>query len=852
MLDGNWRANTMLEHELEPPAADVSARSGGKCQLMSKTSVLHLIANAHLDPVWQWRWPEGCTEIRSTCRAACDFLSADPALKFSRSSAGDLRWLERCEPALLRRMARLVRAGQWENVGGWWTQPDCNIPNGESFVRQALYGQAFFKERLGGAAVTGYNVDSFGHNANLPQILAKCGLPYYVFMRPGQQNAPHIPMGYFHWEGVDGTRVLAFHLFDPYNMNPQWAVEPSMSACRAYLEKGATHSAMYFYGMGDHGGGPTRRSLAALEKLRREPGMPELVYSTTREAFAAVEAEEPTLPVFRGELQIQFPGCYAAHSEIKELNRRAEEALLAAERLSVAASALRGARYPAGVLTEAWKDVLQNQFHDILSGTAFRPAYVDARDQYGRAIMIAEEALNAAQQSIAAKVDTRGEGQAILLFNPHPFPVTGYFETGNIITGALREEIKLNRAGIFTDDGRQLPVQYIAPNVFAGSTQRYLFPMELPSLGYRLYRIRQLEAPAGFPGRARATANLLENDRLRVTVAGDGLHITDILTGRTFVEGLQPLVIDDPSDTWGNPCEHFDQVAGAMEFVSSRVLESGPLRAALRMEYRFGASKLWLDVLLCAGERAIEFRGKAWWLEKQRMLKLAIPVPGALETSMQEIPYAALQRPNNGKEWPIQQWADLSSRDAGVTLLNAGKYSMSVQGNQLRPTLLRATPYVWLRSDAYPWEGMEIDWRDEDWMIDQGIGEFRLRAIFHDGDWRTAGIPQAARLFNRLPELVMESSHRGKLPTQLSFVQAEGGVRVEVLKQAEDGRGMVLRAVEPHGVHATARFRLHTPAIEWEAAFTPWEIKTFRIADGAARDEGMLETGVVATVADRV
>ena len=150
---------------------------------MTKKTI-YLVANAHIDPVWLWRWQEGCSELRSTCRAAVDFLENDSELTFSRSSAGDLRWIEDLEPALFERMRKLVKRGQWENVGGWWTQPDCNIPCGESFIRQGLYGQPFFRDKLGGAALTGYNVDSFGHNANLPQILKGCGLDRYVFMRP--------------------------------------------------------------------------------------------------------------------------------------------------------------------------------------------------------------------------------------------------------------------------------------------------------------------------------------------------------------------------------------------------------------------------------------------------------------------------------------------------------------------------------------------------------------------------------------------------------------------------------------------------------------------------------------------
>jgi alpha-mannosidase len=349
------------------------------------TKTLHLVANAHLDPVWLWRWPEGCAEIRATCRAAADFLARDKTLRFCRSSAGDLSWLLAIESGLLRRMRKLVQDGRWENVGGWITQPDCNLPAGESFVRQALYGQDFFRRRLGAAAVTGYNVDSFGHHANLPQLLRQCGLRYYVFMRPGPQENAQIPAGYFHWEGVDGTRVLAYHVFDPYNANEGWGLRQTIDTCRQILQTTEAGSLMVFYDMGDHGGGPTRAALKLLGQWQKEPGMPALVQATPREAFAAAEAEGRDFPVYRGEMQIHAAGCYAAHSEVKRLNRRGEEALLAAERLSVLAHLTLGRRLPTQRLAAAWRDLLFCQFHDVLAGSSVREAYADARDQMGRA-----------------------------------------------------------------------------------------------------------------------------------------------------------------------------------------------------------------------------------------------------------------------------------------------------------------------------------------------------------------------------------------------------------------------------------------------------------------------------------
>ena len=476
---------------------------------------------------------------------------------------------------------------------------------------------------------------------------------------------------------------------------------------------------MLFFGMGDHGGAPTRASLAMIEELRQDADMPQLRFATPREAFAAMEAEGAELPVFQGEMQIHAVGCYAANSEIKRLNRRAEEALLAAERLSVVAEALAGTTYPAAALYEAWGDVLFNQFHDILAGTSVRSAYIDARDHYGRAIFHAEEASNAAQQSLAVHIDTRGEGQAVLLFNPHPFPVRGYHESEVIYRAAFHLGIDIPHAALFTHGGASIPTQHVQAPVYAGNSTALLFPVDLPPLGYQLLRMGEAAVPPA-PGPFTVNECLLANDCLTVSVTGDGVAVDD--AGHRVIAGLRLLVIDDASDTWGHDFERYDRVAGAMTLEGVRVLENGPLRAGLRFAYRFASSRVWLDIYLYAGERTIEIRGKAWWCEKNRLLKLAIPVPGAHATSVQEIPYAALERVNDGREWPIQRWANLAAAGHGVTVLNQGKYSMSVEGDELRPTLLRATPYVWCKCKAYPWSGENITWQDEDWVDGPGSG----------------------------------------------------------------------------------------------------------------------------------
>lgn len=838
-------------------------------------TVIHLIANAHLDPVWLWRWQEGSAEIRATVRAVLGFLEADPTLKFTQSSAGDMRWVEQIEPDLLPRIRQLVAEGRWENVGGWWTQPDCNIPSGESFVRQALYAQRWFNDRLGDRAVTGFNLDSFGHHANLPQLLAKAGLRYYMFMRPGRgSHETPIPPGYFIWEGIDGSRVTAFHVYDPYNNGGGEYGRPAMDALLADLREHSGASRMYVWGMGDHGGGITRYGLEWFAAVAREPNMPAFEHATTREAFAAMEREGRALPVFTGELQHTARGCYAAHAEIKQLNRRAEEALLAAERLSAAASGWVAVPFPGPTIAAAWQDVLFNQFHDLLAGTAIREGYQDAREQMGRALFTAEETLNFAQQKIAARVDTRFRGQdpppfnqedprckhqAVILYNPHAFPVEQIFEPGNVYGGAVHWAVNLRKASCYTADGEECRAQWItlpqldrdmlplpaddppaqADQVLFWGCSQFLFPVKLPPLGYKVLWVSEWsDGPATLAdGRVRVEEYTLDNGLLRVEVGTHGIALTDLRSGLPVLRdgGIVPVVYDDTSSTWGPNDGQFGTPAGEFALRSIRVLEHGPLRGRLRLEYAFEHSRLWLDLLLEDGKPTVEIRAKVWWLERRRLLRLNFPVNVQAAQATHEIPYAAIVRDNDGGEEPIQQWIDLSASHAGLAVINNGKYSVSVQDNEIRQVVLRSPPY------AFGLGGVPIEYHDEHWYQDQGVQEFRLLLLPHAGDWRQAGVVETARLFNRPLMMHVESDHDGSLPAEGSFVTVEGPVWLSVIKQAEDGRSWIVRAVETLGRPGTGHFALPVLGVNWHAAFTPWEIKTFRITGDTVEEVNLLE-----------
>jgi len=426
---------------------------------------LHMIGNGHIDPVWLWQWQEGFQEVLATFRSALDRMDEYPDFRFTASSAAFYSWVERIDPGMLTEIKRRVAEGRWELAGGWWIEPDCNVPCGESFVRQALYGQGYFRKTFGVTSRVGYAIDSFGHNVQLPQILKKSGMVAYVFMRPGPHEKD-LPGRLFWWESIDDARVLAYQIPHSYCV---WGerLAPHIGQCAEELGH-PINEMMCFYGVGNHGGGPTIENIKCIGRLAGDPDLPRLAFSTPARFFESVSSDGWELPVVRDELQHHASGCYAAHSGIKRWNRLAENALLSAEKWSTVASRTTGLPYPRQALTKAWQDVLFNQFHDILAGTSIEVAYQDAQRLHGEAMTIADRALNDATQSLAWHTAIPHEEgvKPIIAFNPNAWPGRAPVE---LEVQSISGDVSL------TDDaGRPVPCQIIRSHATAHGHSRII------------------------------------------------------------------------------------------------------------------------------------------------------------------------------------------------------------------------------------------------------------------------------------------------------------------------------------------------------------------------------------------
>lgn len=793
--------------------------------------VVHMIGNAHIDPVWLWRVDEGRREVWSTFRSVIALMDETPGFVFTAGGALAYRWVQQDDPALFARIQQRVAEGRWEIVNGWLIQPDCNIPCGESFVRHGLYGQRAFEEMFGVRAVTGYNVDSFGHAGSLPQILRGCGLINYVFFRPEPGREKDLPGTLFWWESDDGSRVLASRPPLHYPGHGGDLTERIDQA--AAQAPPAVGHVMCFYGIGNHGGGPTRANLASIQAAQARTDGPMVCWGRTDRFFDQVRAAGTDLPVVHDELQHHARGCYTAVSSIKWYNRRCEHALLTAEKLAALAYRYCGLDYPQTSLNAAWEKVLFNQFHDILAGTSLREACRDACEDYEAARRIAQAIIERSLTALAARIDLVAGERTLLVFNPHPWETTTPVEAAILPTERWNEDwrgtFRPALVRLSDETGRVIPCQVTKIEHCGGHYMLHLvFRDTLPGLGYRCYSIHIPSDAPTWSGMQPETVYELENDFLRVRFDPVGGQPAGLYDKRSGIELLRaPLsfqVIDDPSDTWSHDVVSFDQIIGEFQADGPVVrLENGPVRQRVRVVYRWGCSTLTADYILYTGDDQLYLDLHIDWHEQLKMLKLALPLALDGAQSTASIPYGHIQRVDDGGEEPCQDWVDLSdARHGGLTLLNDSKYGYDALGSTLRLSLLRS-PVFAFHAPRQIEQGVTYHYTD------QGEQRVRLALVPHAGDWTRADPVRRAALLNAPPLAREIAAQPGSRPRTFSFLRCSApNVVLTVLKRAETNGDLILRGYETEGRKTEAEVELGIEGLRWTMTWQPYQIKTLR------------------------
>ncbi len=803
---------------------------------------LYMIGNAHIDIPWLWPWPESMSVGLSTFRAALDRMNEFPDFKFTASSAQLYEWAAAADPSLIAQIRRRVAEGRWGVVGGWWIEPDVNIPNGESLIRQGLYGQQVFQQLLGRTAVVGFNPDSFGHPGTLPQILKLQGMNSYVFMRPGATEK-ELPADVFWWRGEDGTRVLAYRISYGYCLTQE--VQNHLHDFVSKLKE-PTKDLMVFYGAGDHGGGPARDTIHTILDARQQTGAPNILFSTPERYFHDI-AQAKGLPEVNDDLQHHSVGCYTALSEIKKDNRTTEAALVTGEKMAALANVLVGFPYPKSDFTASWKKVLLMQFHDSLAGTALPEQYIVSHDAYGFAREVANQAIYRSAEKIAWQIPTPDPGSDYLVvFNPHAWAarLKVQYDLG---WGFDNEEELGISARLEDEQGNALPFQWTDGQTVAGTRRGLVFEAPVPAFGYRQFRLHNVKPPVSHESTVHATERSMENEHLRVTFGDDGtISLFDKDAGAEVFRGgsggARAVVIDDPSDTWSHEVRAYTNEMGAFASSSFRAMEDGPVRATVRVRTSYGASLMRTDWMLYAGARTLEARVSLDWHEHKKILKFSFPVDVQNPVPTYEIAYGFKTRQANGDEDPGQRWIDLSGERQGstygLTVLNDAKYGYSVKDNDLRVSIVRGAIYAQHQPRTIDPNG-EYIWQD------QGIQTFRMVLAPHAGAWQDAGVVHLAEELTAPVPVIFQGIHKGTRPQAATFLSVDvPNVVVADVKQAEDGDDLIIRCYETAGRATQATLDLELVHRHWTASFHPLEIKTLRVpltAAGKIREVNALE-----------
>ncbi len=679
---------------------------------------VHMIANAHIDPVWLWPWQAGADEALATAASMADRCDEYPDFVFTRGEAWLYAQVERLRPELFARIRALIERGQWHVTGGQFIQPDLNLATAAGLHRQIVLGQRYFLDRFGIAPTVGYNVDSFGHTASLPDILASHGYEAYVFRRP-EEHQVALPSNTFVWQGTGGAEVTAFRIVPGYVANfadlggqVQIAVESADPAL------GHT---MCFYGVGNHGGGPSKAMIEWILANRDFEGH-ELVFSTPQAFFTAIAGQREALPRVATELQHTFPGCYSVMHDIKSAQRHGEELLVQAEAAAVTLSADVAERDASlARIDAAWEDLLFTEFHDILTGTSIPAAWESVRAMQGRARIIGEEVLFETTRRWSYRGLPRVNEHQIVVVNTDATPRRAFVEAEPYL-----DFDDWGARWLSDEDGAPVPFQPVQP----GSNQmipRILFETELPAAGGRQFQVRPGPAPEAAldAGGMTASSDSLSNGLVTVALRSGGLGAV-AFAGAEPIDSLRFHLRRDTTDTWTFHTDRWEEpVTATLAGSDWRVEETGPLRVRARLDGRLGTSRVRLTVSLRRGEPALHVELEVNFDERYTLLQMPVTLAAPPERWTDGIADGHVYREPSPAEWPFLGWSRLRVGGLDIGLVTSDVYSHSVDGAVWQPTLLRSPRMAWGGGDPRPYAG-----RDQ--HTDQGVHRFAFTLHFAD------------------------------------------------------------------------------------------------------------------------
>jgi alpha-mannosidase len=839
----------------EDPALDVSAASAlaalreRMAELRSAYDPPHrprvtAVGHGHLDVAWLWQTRHTREKAARTFSVATALMDLYPEYHYLHTTPQVFDWLSGDYPELFARARRRVAEGRFEVAGAMWLESDTNLVSGESLVRQILYGQRYTRETFGAEYDVLWLPDTFGYTYALPQIMLKSGLRAFMTTKMSWSDTNRIPHDTFRWRGLDGSETLAHFVTTPwlsYNSqdnaisttdtyNGRLDVLATRKLWERYRTKAVNQDLLLIYGYGDGGAGPTRQHIESYRALAQLPGMPDLQLGRADGYFHCLRERvwnNPALPLWDGELYMEYHrGVYTTQGWLKRLHRRNEERLLLAESLDAqrwALASVAGAQPvdARAALDDAWRTLLQHEFHDILPGSSIGPVYDDARRHL---TALAEDLDSFIEQAAGDIAHLAGAPEgAWLIYNPSPFPTPG---NRAIATLPIEDAPAL---ALVTADHSLLPSQEIVTlggerallleiPMSAGRDWLAAFPATDSDAAVR----REPIAPA-----ATLTADggaILENADIRVTLDSQG-NIVSLLDrritgGRELIRPGAPANVMTAFDDRPEKFDAWDIDAGyehkpyAMDSAAIIAIDSGPLRATVRVHRTLLGSAITQDISVFAGHPRIDFATHIDWRERHLLLKVAFPLDLRATEARSEIQFGSIARPTHRNtswdearfETVAHRWVDLSETSYGVALLNDGKYGHDIRDATIRLSLLR--------SPVYP-----------DPNADQGPHDVTYSLLPHPGAWPAGQVIEHGYALNRPPRVFRPASDsargatpRGRpphsAPLQPLFRSDTPGVVIEAIKRAAEGEALIVRVYEATGARHVAHISSVLPLAE--------------------------------------
>ena len=776
---------------------------------LMRTATFHMTGNSHIDAAWLWPWTETVDVVKRTFGTALQLMYEYPDYTYTQSAAQYNEWLADKYPDMNEAIAQRIKEGRWEVVGGMWVEPDLNMPDGESLVRQLLVGKRWYKQHYGVDVRIGWNPDSFGYTWQLPQIYKKSGVDYFVTQKMTWNDTNQLPFKLFWWESPDGSKVLAYFPHDYANTDLS-PVRLSENLVQARERATGMTEMMDLYGVGDHGGGPTRAMLdegfhwagpaadgtshvtpkyqfgiaqtffSSVEK-QVAPESKEWNYQSIAKGYAPPPAVPGaiSIPTWKSELYFEYHrGVFTTQANHKRNMRDAEVQVLDAEKWASLAW-LDGKAYPGSELTEDWKKVLFNQFHDLAAGSGIGVIYKDAQKDYDVVRWSTDEIGAAALDTVDARVNTAGAGVPVVIYNP-----LGWERSGDVPVHVQGSAAEGKDVTLHVDKVPALgyKVVFVAPEVKDRSESMAEEHMD------KALELRNRHIKLAVDKGTGCITTLYELNAKFETLAssacGNQLQFFKDTPKDYDAWNIDPGTYDVAPTT----IDHADSV----ESVRTKTGEP-----AIRVSYSRPNSKITQTITLQGDQ--VDIENDIDWHESHVLLKAAFPLAASGPFATYEIPYGTIQRPTTrDNSWekaqfevPAMRWADLGDGKHGLSIINNSKYGYDAVGNVLRLTLLRSPK-----------------WPDPD--ADMGHHHFHYALYPHAGTWKDALTVRHGYEYNYPLTAVVTTAHAGSLPAEHSFASVSPeNVVLTAVKKAEDANGLIFRVYEWAGKDSTVEF--HVP-----------------------------------------